>query len=44
MYAGGLRISDILQLKWANYDGERILVTSQKTNSTVSIKLPKKSY
>jgi len=43
MYAGGLRISDILQLKWSNYDGKRILVTSQKTNSTVSIKLPKKA-
>ena len=43
MYAGGLRISDILQLKCANYDGEIILAKKQKTNSTVSIKLPKKA-
>lgn len=42
-YAGGLRISDILQLKWSDYDGERILITTQKTNNTVSIKLPKKA-
>jgi len=42
-YAGGLRISDILQIRWANYDGKRILITSQKTKNTVSIKLPKKA-
>ena len=42
-YAGGLRISDILQLKWSDYDGERILITTQKTNNTVSIKLPIKA-
>ena len=42
-YAGGLRISDILQLKWSDYDGERIIVTTQKTQNTVSIKLPKKA-
>jgi len=42
-YAGGLRISDILQLKWSDYDGERVLITTQKTNNTVSIKLPQKA-
>lgn len=42
-YAGGLRISDILFLKWSNYDGERILVQTQKTSSVVSIKLPLKA-
>lgn len=39
-YAGGIRISDILQLRWSNYDGVRILVNTQKTGSTVSVKLP----
>ena len=42
-YAGGLRISDILQLKWSDYDGKRILVTTQKTQNIVSIKLPNKA-
>jgi integrase/recombinase XerD len=42
-YAGGLRISDLLQLKWEDYDGERIIMTTQKTNNTVSIKLPEKA-
>lgn len=42
-YAGGLRISDILVLKWENYDGERILMQTKKTSSMVSIKLPDKA-
>ena len=42
-YAGGLRISDLLTLKWASFDGERILLDTQKTNSTVTIKLPNKA-
>ncbi len=42
-YAGGLRISDILQLRWSDYDGERILKTTQKTKSTISVKLPRKA-
>lgn len=42
-YAGGLRISDLLTLKWSSFDGERILLNTQKTNSTVSIKLPNKA-
>ena len=42
-YAGGLRISDIFQLKWSQFDGERILVTTQKTKNIVSIKLPQKA-
>jgi integrase/recombinase XerD len=39
-YAGGLRFSDILRLKWKDYDGDRILISTQKTKNTVSIKLP----
>ncbi|OFY93010.1 MAG: hypothetical protein A2309_14775 [Bacteroidetes bacterium RIFOXYB2_FULL_35_7] len=42
-YAGGLRIFDVLQLKWENFDGERVLVTTQKTGSVVSVKLPAKA-
>lgn len=42
-YAGGLRISDLVQLRWHNYDGDRILINTKKTNSTVSIKLPQKA-
>ena len=42
-YAGGLRISDIFQLKWSDYDGERILMTMQKTKNTISVKLPSKA-
>lgn len=42
-YAGGLRISDICQLKWENFDGERLLVNTMKSDSFVSLKLPKKA-
>lgn len=42
-YAGGIRISDLVQLKWSNYDGDHVLINTQKTNSTVSIKLPQKA-
>ncbi|MBS1658114.1 MAG: site-specific integrase [Bacteroidetes bacterium] len=42
-YTGGMRISDILQLRWKNFDGEKIFVHTQKTKSAISIKLPPKS-
>ncbi|HKR03999.1 MAG TPA: site-specific integrase [Bacteroidia bacterium] len=42
-YVGGLRISDVLQLRWKNFDGEKIIVQTQKTGSVISIKLPFKS-
>jgi integrase/recombinase XerD len=42
-YAGGIRISDLVQLRWSNYDGDRVLINTQKTNSTISIKLPQKA-
>lgn len=42
-YAGGLRISDILQLKWKNFDGLKINLQIQKTNTPLSIKLPEKA-
>lgn len=42
-YAAGLRVSDILQLRWRNYDGEKLNLQTQKTGSVVSIKLPSKA-
>ena len=42
-YAGGLRFSDIVLMKWENFDGERVLMSTQKTGSVVSIKLPPKA-
>jgi integrase len=42
-YAGGLRISDILTLKWSNYDGERLILRVQKTMAQLTIKLPNKA-
>lgn len=39
-YAGGIRISDLLQLKWANFSGSHIRLVMQKTGEPVSIKLP----
>jgi integrase/recombinase XerD len=42
-YAGGVRISDLLKLKWSNFDGVRIIFTIQKTHQPLIIKLPAKS-
>jgi len=42
-YAGGIRISDLLQLRWKNYDGSHIRLNTQKTNETIQIKLPTKA-
>lgn len=42
-YAGGIRISDLLQLKWENYDGTHIRVFTQKTKESIQIKLPSKA-
>lgn len=42
-YAGGLRISDLLQLKWGNFTGTHICITMQKTKEPVSVKLPNRA-
>jgi integrase/recombinase XerD len=42
-YAGGIRISDLLQLKWQNFNGTHITLNTQKTKETISIKLPTKA-
>lgn len=37
---GGLRVSDILKLKWLNFDGTHLHFTIQKTGEQISIKIP----
>jgi integrase/recombinase XerD len=39
-YSAGLRISDILLLRWLNFDGTHLNVTTHKTGAEVSIFLP----
>ena len=43
-YVGGLRISDLLQLKWEVFDETHVSVTTRKTGAQVSLKLPKKAH
>jgi integrase/recombinase XerD len=42
-YAGGLRISDMLLLKWKNIIDGKVIVQTRKTSSVVSIKLPSRA-
>ncbi len=42
-YAGGIRVSDMLQLRWENYDGTHVRLFMQKTKDYVSIKLPEQA-
>ncbi len=42
-YAGGMRISDICKLQWKDFDGQRIIMSTQKTGSMIMIKLPNKA-
>jgi integrase/recombinase XerD len=39
-YAGGIRISDLLQMRWNNFDGTHVRIFTQKTKESTSIKLP----
>lgn len=43
IYAGGIRISDILQLRWKNFDGTHLNLTTQKTKEILRIKLPSRA-
>lgn len=36
----GLRVSDVLQLRWLNFDGTNINITIKKTKEQLSIKVP----
>ena len=38
----GLRVSDLVQLKWKNFDGERIVILTKKTSALISLKLSAK--
>ena len=42
-YTGGLRISDVLKLRWKNFDGTHINISIHKTKSQLSVKLPNKA-
>lgn len=42
-YAAGTRISDVLQLRWKYFDGERLDFIIQKTKKRHSVKLPEKA-
>jgi integrase/recombinase XerD len=42
-YAGGLRVSDALKLRWSDFDGKHINFTIRKTGQQLSIKLPDKA-
>lgn len=42
-YAGGIRVSDVLQLKHKNIAGEHLSLVIKKTGQQISIKLPTKA-
>ncbi len=42
-YAAGIRISDLLQLKWSCYDCINLKFQTQKTGEIISVKLPTKA-
>jgi len=42
-YAGGIRVSDMLQLKWKYFDGTNLNITMKKTGGQISIKVPDKA-
>lgn len=42
-YAGGLRISDVLQLKWDNLQDDKLVLTIKKTKKTLCIRIPNKA-
>ena len=42
-YAGGLRISDLLQLRWRNFTGTHIAITMHKTHDQIAVNLPIRS-
>lgn len=43
-YTGGLRVSDVLQLKWKNLDKTNINFTIQKTGTQLSIRVPDRAF
>ena len=41
-YVGGIRISDLITMKWGDFNGTHINLTMQKTNDVISVQVPKK--
>src|SRR5579872_3940981 len=39
-YTGGLRVSDLLMLRWNNFDGSHLRFTIRKTSTQYAIKVP----
>ena len=39
-YVGGIRVSDILLMKWKQFDGTHVHFTTMKTTSQLSVKVP----
>jgi len=42
-YTGGIRFSDLLMLKWGNFDGTRLTLVTRKTGEKLIIKVPNKA-
>ncbi len=42
-YSGGMRISDLFQLRWKDFTGTHISFTQQKTNEYITVKIPTKA-
>jgi integrase/recombinase XerD len=42
-YTAGIRISDLLTMRWKNFDGDHLYFTIKKNQEDISIKLPEKS-
>lgn len=41
-YAGGVRVSDVLKLRWKDYDGYKLYITMKKTKNPIAIKVIEK--
>lgn len=41
-YTGGIRVSDMLQMKWKNFDGAYLHIVVKKTGVQLSIRVPNK--
>jgi len=42
-YTGGIRISDLLMMRWRNFNGEHLYFQIRKTQEELSIRLPEQS-
>jgi integrase/recombinase XerD len=42
-YSGGLRILDVLKLKWENFDGSHVSILIHKTKTLLSVMLPERA-